>query len=192
VNRGQPPTFPDPSRALQFAIAFAQEDLDGLSQQRLRRRAREVEAFIAAEELSDLPAHPYSAQELKVFQSQLRRLLQQFAIPSAVRLTMTGNLKLNFLACHDGDHVRISVAGSALHRLLYKTIRVLQAAGTTRLLACPEPNCQRLFLKVTQKRFCSSRCQWRHDKRTRRAQDRAERLRFMEQEGGNGKATRTR
>ena len=50
MNRGQPSAFQDPSRALQFAIAFAQEDLDGLSKEHLRRRAREVEVFIAAEE----------------------------------------------------------------------------------------------------------------------------------------------
>src|SRR5262245_35662752 len=40
---------------------------------------------------------------------------------------------------------------------LYQLIRLLEDVGVERLRACPE--CGRLFLKVTRKQFCSTRCQ---------------------------------
>jgi hypothetical protein len=71
--------------------------------------------------------------------------------------------------------------------LWYQMEKVLTAGGLERLRVCPAPECGRAFVRVTQKKFCSTRCQTRIYMRIRRAEDRAEEERFL-----HGKKTRTR
>jgi hypothetical protein len=53
--------------------------------------------------------------------------------------------------------------------------RLLSVGAVDALKICPAPDCDRLFVKVTKKRFCSTRCQSRVYMRAMRAAERAER-----------------
>ena len=80
---------------------------------------------------------------------------------------------------------------------VYRLIRLLEDAGVERLRVCQAPDrtredgiCGRFFLKVTQKKFCSARCQSRVYMRTKRERDKTE---YAKLEGArHGQATRTR
>jgi hypothetical protein len=45
--------------------------------------------------------------------------------------------------------------------MLYDFIAALRRAGTKRIQLCPAPDCDRFFVRVSRKRFCSTRCQSR-------------------------------
>jgi len=60
---------------------------------------------------------------------------------------------------NDDGHFRSDIVGPALDRFLYQMGRVLEEVGPDKLRKCPA--CDRLFVKVTKKRFCSQRCQSR-------------------------------
>ena len=88
-----------------------------------------------------------------------------------------------------------SVAGQPRDVFMYLTTWLLTSAAAHRLSVCPAPECGRAFVKVTQKRFCSTLCQSRIYMRTRRAQERAEAEAFLNagRKGRqHGKATRPR
>ncbi len=60
--------------------------------------------------------------------------------------------------------VWIVVNGSPRDRFLYRVIRLVNELGVGKLRACPEYDkgkCDRFFVKVTRKEFCSARCQSR-------------------------------
>lgn len=74
---------------------------------------------------------------------------------------------------------------------VYRLLRLLEDVGIERLRACPE--CGRLFLKVTRKEFCSTRCQARVNMRNQRRNQRLrEQGQLKRKESGHGKATRSR
>ena len=53
------------------------------------------------------------------------------------------------------------VHGSPLDGFLYQVVRVMETGGAEKLSACAAADCPRLFLKVTKKIFCSTRCRSR-------------------------------
>jgi hypothetical protein len=76
------------------------------------------------------------------------------------------------------------IEGTPRDLLFDQTNRVLPSAALEALQLCP--GCGKAFVRVTQKRFCSTRCQSRIYMRQKRAEERAEKERFI------GQSTRTR
>lgn len=74
------------------------------------------------------------------------------------------------------------IDGAPRDVLFEQTTLVLLNSALEPLQICP--GCGKAFVKVTQKRFCSTRCQTRIYKRKKRAEERAEREQFT-----HGKAT---
>lgn len=185
-----------PIDALRFIVEFAQMDLPPTSMRQLQAVERQVQRFINRE----MPGHWVNAATpdrvlLGALQSRAFSLLHLLVTVKPVRnLAIAGDLQLSFYAVREGSSVRVMVMGSPLDRLLYQIIRVLEVIGFDKLFECPAPECGRLFLKVTKKRFCSQRCQSRIYMRQLRAAERAERdaLTPKGTRLRHGKTTRTR
>lgn len=84
---------------------------------------------------------------------------------------------------------------------LFRLVWLLKQVGTNRLMKCPAAlttgeECGRLFLKVTRKEYCSTRCQARVNMREQRRKNderrKAEAELMARKERTRGKTTRTR
>jgi hypothetical protein len=199
----------DPTAALQFAVWFVQEDLDALSRKELRAVAIRVQAFIARAEIDfrknrevadeDVPWAPrHDRTTLRAMQMDLRPMLEAFAIPRTGRdgrrrrrFAVVGLSPPKFwLVEYEDDHKwRIARLpdGPPRARFLDEAANVLVQVVPQRLFMCKDaPRCTRLFVKVTKKEFCSTRCQSRYYMRERRQREREQDAKQR------GKATRTR
>ena len=148
----------DPGDALRFVVAFAQLDLAQAPKAQLRQAAWGVKLLTNRETPGRWVKRPEPDREfLQALQDRARALLEQFVKgPAAIE----GDLLLTFALTRAADgRVGVQVHGSPLHLFLYQVVRALELGGAEKLSACPE--CGRLFLKVTKKRFCSTRCQSR-------------------------------
>jgi CGNR zinc finger len=180
----------DPADALRFVVEFAQVDLAQAPTRQLRQVAWGVQLLINRE----TPGHWAKKAGpdlvlLQALQDRARAILEQFVKgPVAIE----GDLLLTFLVTRDDEgRVRVQVHGRQLDLFAYQLVRVLETGGAEKLLACPAPECGRIFLKVTKKRFCSQRCQSRIYMRQLRADERAERD-ALTKGARHGKTTRTR
>jgi len=97
-----------------------------------------------------------------------------------------------------GSGVVVTRAGALRDLFLYRLVRLLEEVGAERLQVCQAPDrthtdgtCGRLFLKVTRKQYCSTRCQSRTYMREQRLQEQRERQE-LKKGSRHGKATRTR
>ena len=75
-------------------------------------------------------------------------------------------------------------------RVLYATYLLVEEVGRHRLCTCPARGCERLFVKVTQKQFCSTRCQSREYMREYRAKNFTAQKRVAKRGVSDGKQTR--
>lgn len=60
-----------------------------------------------------------------------------------------------------GNTVWLLVDGTPRDVLLYQVATFLQAVGVERLHLCPAPDCDRVFIKIGRREYCSERCQRR-------------------------------
>jgi hypothetical protein len=163
----------NPADALRFVVDFTQVDLSQMPMRQLRQAAWGVQLLINRETPGHWAEKPSPDRVfLQALQERARVMLDAFA---RGRTTVEGDLLLTFALTRDDAGVRVHVHGSPLDRFLYQVVRVLETGGAEKLLACPAADCGRLFLKVTKKTFCSTRCQSRTYMRQRRAEERAER-----------------
>lgn len=183
-----------PADGLRFVVEFAQGDLAHASKRELRHAAWGVQLLVNRETPGhwEEKARPDLAF-LQEVQGRARALLEQIVRgPVAIE----GDLVLAFLLTRDAEgRVRGIVRGSPLDCFLYQVVRVLETGGAENLRACPAPECGRIFLKVTKKRFCSPRCQSRIYMRKTRADEKAERERLQpkgKKGSGHGKTTGAR
>jgi hypothetical protein len=181
----------DPADGLRFVVDFAQVDLGQAPKRQLRQAAWGVQLLTNRE----TPGHWVKKAEpdlvfLQALQDRARAILEQFVQgPVAIE----GDLVLTFLVTRDDEgRVRVQVHGKPIDLFSYQIVRVLETGGAEKLLACPAPECGRIFLKVTKKRFCSQRCQSRMYMRQLRANERAERDALTSKRAQHGKTTRTR
>jgi CGNR zinc finger len=152
----------EPATALKFILEFAQVDLLQLAPQRYLDTLKKVRAFIQRDRDTTDGEAVIAADLNKVptlFQERALEILRGVATHQGA--TIAGDLVLTFAGVRQGSKVHFVVHGSPLDRFQYQIVRVLEKAGANRLLACPAPGCGTLFLKVTKKRFCSTRCQSR-------------------------------
>jgi hypothetical protein len=140
--------------ALKAIVNFAQlPDLQQATPEQLRRIERSVQRFINRES----PGHwRYEGgtpdwKALEVLRAKAHSMLNGYV---DVGIALTGDLgTLNLvLSRHHDTHV----TGDVQHRLPFQIWRVLDAVGRDRLLKCP--GCGKLFVKVTKKTYCSTRC----------------------------------
>jgi hypothetical protein len=179
----------DPADALRFAVDFAQLDLAQVPMRQLRQAAVGVQLLLARETPGYwVKKSPPDHEFLQALQERARALLAAFV---KGRVTVEADLLLTFIVRRENDgRVRVQVHGSPLDLFLYQVVRVLETGGAEKLLACPAPECGRIFVKVTKKRFCSQRCQSRIYMRQLRAEERAEREALTPKGVRHGKTTR--
>lgn len=180
-----------PIPALQFLVRFVYLDLD---------RARvadaalvELQQFVERDE-HIRPERAVPAAKVKELQQGALRVLATLA-RKGTTTAVQGPLRLTYVALSRDDQVRVTLRGSVGDVFYYQIARVLQAAGANRLRTCPAEDCGRLFVKVTKKAYCSTRCQSRIYMRHRReAERRADReaLARVQREDRHGKSTRAR
>jgi hypothetical protein len=102
-------------------------------------------------------------------QRDLRRLFEDLV----GRGQHTADLDLRFRV-RTGQEPGVSlVRVSTRDTVLYDVFTALQEVGPDRIRACPE--CGQIFVKVTRKEYCSTRCQSRVYMRQMRAAERAAR-----------------
>jgi hypothetical protein len=142
--------------ALKAIVNFAQlPDLQQATPAGLRKIEQSVQRFINRES----PGHWRFEGEapdwkrLEALRERAYRLLKAFAERG---VAPAGDLRLTFVAALQDGSVRVHVTGEAEARLPYQIVRVLEAVGPDRLLKCPA--CGRMFVKVTKKSYCSTRC----------------------------------
>jgi CGNR zinc finger len=153
-----PNPLQEPIDALRFLVEFAQTDLGRMTPRPLVALERRVQDFVHRESPpADLAGPTLHRIGLGVLQERALPILADIAKERP--LTFANDLVLTFWVFRDRTGIRVEVGGSDLDRFLYQIIRVLEAVGVDRLKSCPE--CDRLFIKVTKKKFCSTRCQSR-------------------------------
>jgi hypothetical protein len=175
----------DPGDALRYIVQYVQLPLHALPDAKLIPIEHQLEAFISRES----PAHELVSARLgRVGLELLQRegLAVLDGLAQGGSFTVAGDLVLSFYAIRRDGELSIDVLGSPLDRMLYQIIRVIEKVGADRLLRCQAPDCKRLFLKVTRKEFCSTKCQMRMYMRGKRADEKKER------ERSNAKTKRAR
>jgi len=149
------------SAALAEVVEFAQLDLLALPPKPYLDALRKIHAFIQRDDPSK--RDPQIDVDLNraptLFQERALEILRGAASPHGT--TLAGDLVLTFVGIRKGSKIRFVVHGSPLDRFQYQIVRVLEQAGAHRLLSCAAPDCDRLFLRVTKKKYCSARCQSR-------------------------------
>jgi hypothetical protein len=165
-------------RQLQLAVALSRVDLDAVSDSDLWQTVELPFQKLLHRGQPGREVRPgeFDRRMLAVLQEKTRALLTAIAAPFERSITIAGDLRLSFLAIREADGVvRTTLLGPVPDRLQYQLIRLLEDVGAERLLVCqaerPHPQtgiCGRLFVKVTQKKFCSTRCQSRHYMRMER------------------------
>lgn len=140
------------------------------------------------------------------------RLMQRDALTllrdAASNIVVTASLfSMSIYGSPDGRgglQVAVLMGGGSVDVLRYSLILLLEKTGTDKLQSCPAPvandrrgaTCGRLFVKVTRKTHCSTKCQMRSFMRERRAAEREGDPRKLARRSRKGsthdKTTRTR
>lgn len=175
------------TEALQFIVEFAQADLLSLGVNEYLRTVKQLQTFIDRGRNTQGFVGPPSIKELSAelpyHQERAFEVIQN--VVTHEHFLVAGDLVLTFWAVRQDGRVRLAVGGSHVDRMLFECARLLEQAGTGKIKKCPASNCRRIFVKVTKKDYCSTRCQSRTYMQKRRAEERAEKE-------IHGKKTRTR
>ena len=155
-------TLHTPLAALQFAVQFAQADLDGADLREVSQRLRDFDIGIPGAAVGS----PWSGAVLGAVQADVLQLLGHVAGRGVAFV----DLQLKVMVVREDEafrsprstrRVSSGATGAIRDRVLYRLIRVLEEVGAEKLRVCPAPDCGRVFVKVTRKAFCSTRCQSR-------------------------------
>jgi len=168
--------LPTPLDAVQWAITFAQMDLDAATAKELQQQRHHLDAFLN-------PRRPTIWARVPMLDRAALLGLQTVVVALLTAIAQAGHaevdLRLRFWAVRQrkpdskpdsrrrGDpraylpEVDVLVSGEPRDWIRYRLIRLLEALGANRLQVCPDPDCGRLFFKVTRKTYCSSTCQSR-------------------------------
>lgn len=125
----------------------------------------------------------------KDLQAEVGDLLRGLATNREAQLGLT----VRFDVKRVKKRVVVARGGQTRDLYLYALLRIVEQVGVDKVLACPAPKprsdepCGRLFLKVTRKECCSSRCQSRRLMRDVRQAERTPRAK-----GGKRGQTRKR
>jgi hypothetical protein len=155
---------------LRDAVEFAQMDLSKASAKKLETCELFVQRIIHRGELGRyVKPGEIDRRTLITLQESALEILESITTPRESHIAVSGDLKLSFSAVEDADGVlRIVTLGSVMDRFQYHLIRLIVESGIEKLRACPAHRprpetgtCGRIFLKVTNKDHCSTRCQSR-------------------------------
>jgi len=145
-----------PAEALQFVVDFAQADLGNRSAKKLA--VDQVWSFLATHSLV-APAYgderSLSDQDLLSIQADALAVLRGLVEKESASVAVT----LEISMIRRRTRIAVMELGTPHDRFMYRLVRLLERIGPNRLLVCPA--CRRLFVKVTRKEFCSTRCQSR-------------------------------
>jgi hypothetical protein len=170
----------DPTEALRFIVEFAQTDIKGEGIDLLTTRGLRFLApsFEALWEIADDDARPLT-EKLLDLQSELRDFIARIAaLPSTDVLKVPfSDLRLRLTRDRKGD-VHIEATGHLRDVFLYRTVQLLEIVGTNKLGICQAPmprdparRCGHVFVRVTQKEYCSTKCQSRTYMRGQRQEE---------------------
>jgi hypothetical protein len=175
-----------PVEALQFAIDFAQRDLEHASDGKLKAVEQGVRRLLTRPERSSgqgsTNVPPLDRAALAHLQAAAHGWLSALVdtgLVEGVTVTVTAAMRdiprpgprstkrtvllgsTPTVMAVENKAVLVIVGGPLRDRLLYQILRLLEQLGAEKLQKCPAPECGRLFFKVTRKEFCSTRCQSR-------------------------------
>lgn len=152
--------------ALRFVLEFAAADVERCPAAELHRLALRVRQFTDRQSVPGVEPMTLvlSRAQLAALQAvtvrDLRGVVSDRAgITGRVPFWISTSTQVGVFAFRDGDRIRLVVEGKAEHRFRYQLFRLLEETGPLRLAVCSA--CDRLFIRVTRKRFCSTRCQSR-------------------------------
>ena len=159
-----------PVQALLFAIEFAQADDVTAAAQRIRQ-------FVVSPGSPVTDWSPQSLEALRALQQSTRALLiniveRGFAVAARTVKTLlirAGQPRRPAAHYFSPSHDEVIDVSDIPDRFLNKVIRSFEEVGLEKLQVCQAPLagsrddaiCGRLFLKVTRKEYCSTRCQSR-------------------------------
>lgn len=165
--------MPNPKHAseLQFVVDFAQMNLDDCDRKGLAAAAlvfAAADLMLTKRDVADFTGFITRSPlaQLEKLQSNIRQLLQMSATAAAARDETVGakvalpGIELIALISDAGD-VWLKATGDPHDVFLYAALRTLERSGASRLKTCQAPECERIFVKVTRKEYCSTRCQSR-------------------------------
>jgi hypothetical protein len=157
-------------RVIQLFLDLAQVP-DDASDAAVDKIARGLVALIVAAKV--IPVTPptllkqWKAERMR---AEILELLENVATrqPTTVRFT---SLEVTVPAWTARRESAVTATGEARDVLLYALLRALETMRAPNIRVCKDPDCERLFLKVTKKAYCSATCQRRlYMRRWRRRQ----------------------
>jgi hypothetical protein len=160
------------SDALRFLVDFAQ--LPGDVVMSAEPLLRQVLAIALERPDEEDWASTAWRRERPLSRSVVRRLqadVDMIVTPLAVEMgeAATIDVQLRFRVARGPGGVWVLVEGDRRHRFSYRVLRLIDDVGVDKVRQCA---CGRVFVKVTRKEFCSTRCQMRFYMRTVRAKER--------------------
>ena len=128
------------------------------------------------------PIRPDDAGVIRLELLQLLRSAVRFgpigASSSRIFLSPPPRQMLSFAVRLVDGRASIAATGDTRSLVILQTLLLLHEVGLANVRECSAPDCQRLFVKVYRKEFCSAQCQKRINTRKQRqtARDQKERL----------------
>ncbi len=169
------------TKYLMLAVQFAQQPLSGLKGRDLADVEHAVQRLMyRGEPPTEVHEGTLNRATIDALQQRTRQLLQDLArldVPGRIAITDDLVLCLWAIRLPDGA-LEFRTMGPAFARLQYQVMRLVEEVGVDKLRAChahkPRPEtgvCGRLFVKVTKKEYCSTKCQSRAWMKTESTRD---------------------
>lgn len=149
----------------QFAIEFAQLDVSAANWRQVHRDV--VRFAYETQPIGTVKPSAVTRAALERLQTETRDLLMHLA--DGQPHEMDFSLRLLVARRTDGDVLALW-DGQLRDRFLYRLVQMLERQGIQKLQKCSRPDCGNLFLKVTSKAYCSTKCQSRQYMRQYRQQ----------------------
>jgi CGNR zinc finger len=164
---------PDAGAWLREIVDLVQTDLSTLNSQKIRRLWRRV-ANVLVLPSGQTPPQPAphldtrSVDELAHWQQLGRDMLRATATASSLRKDFSLRIRVSI---ERGHPAIVTTSPDVRDLWIYQLAVLLGQVDRRRIRLCQAPDCDRVFVKVTKKAYCSRRCQSRHYMQQVRAQD---------------------
>lgn len=165
-----------PLKALQFVVAFAQMNYAEATDHAIRSDASTTKilcAFISREDNRAAPRTTHiriTADAIRSMHKEAWRIVRAIAEQrpgepiTALKVTMDFEIWRPRDVDEDNPppaRLVVAASGQAIETFKYQLIRLLESVGVEKIRKCAAPDCDRIFVQVTRKEFCSTRCQSR-------------------------------
>lgn len=133
-----------------------------------------------AREREESESFPLQPDAVRVLRAELLQLLRSTVRQGQIGASSSAisTERIGFAARLVDGRVSIAAKGDTRTLIILQTVLLLQEVGLANVHKCIAPDCQRLFVKVYRREFCSVQCQKRINTRKQRqtAREQKERL----------------